>query len=279
GHLGPDHYFMSTTSSGSAAVLEWIQLWLQTGRTPWKVFVTSMLSAYASINVAGPRSRELLKRLVKGVDLAPESFPYMNVRTGQVAGVPDCHMWRIGFTGELSYELHVPSGFGLHVWEALLEAGSDLCIKPFGLEAQRVLRLEKGHFIVTQDTDASTLAYQAGLDWLVKLEKEEFIGKEELVREHQEGSRSRLVALQPVDAELVPPEASQIVDGSRSIGRITSSRYSPSVQRSICLGIVDTQFSETGTELTVRLPDGRNVTAHVMEQLAHFDPEGNRLRG
>lgn len=145
GRLGPEHYLMSTTSSGAAAVWEWVENWLQIAHPEWNVHVTPVTTAYASINVAGPKSRELLARLAEGVDLANEAFSHMEVRTGRVAGVDGCVLWRIGFTGELSYELHIPAAYGLAVWEALLAAGQDLGLAPFGVEAQRILRLEKGH--------------------------------------------------------------------------------------------------------------------------------------
>ena len=289
GRLGEHHYLMSTTSSGSGAMGVWIQNWLQTEHPDWRVRVTSVTDAYTSINVAGPRSRTLLERLVGDVDLSPEAFEYMQVRTGGVAGVAGCVMWRIGFTGELSYELHVPAGCGPHVWQALLAAGADLGVAPFGLEAQRIMRLEKGHFIVGQDTDALTKAPTAGLEWLIKLDKADFTGRPELVwaLEGEPGAEPavlpRLVAVQPTDPSFVPPEASQIValeaDGrERIIGRITSSRFSPTLERSICLAQVEADYAEAGTTLTLVDSDGRRRPAMVMAHHAHFDPEGERLR-
>ncbi|MFC5138388.1 2Fe-2S iron-sulfur cluster-binding protein [Actinomycetospora rhizophila] len=279
GRLGEDHYLMSTTSSGAATVWEWVEDWLQTAHPDWRVHVTPVTTAYASINVAGPRSRELMARLVSGVDLAPDAFGYMQVRTGSVAGVDDCVLWRIGFTGELSYEIHVPASYGLHVWEALMAAGEDLGVVPFGVEAQRILRLEKGHFIVGQDTDGLTKAYSAALDGAVKLDKDDFVGKPELVWQQEQGVTTRLVALQPVDRATVPEEASQILhpDG-RIAGRITSSRMSPTLGRSICLGQLAPSLAAPGTHVTVRLVDGRDIRATVIEGLAHVDPEGVRQR-
>ncbi|MGH3450940.1 MAG: glycine cleavage T C-terminal barrel domain-containing protein, partial [Haloechinothrix sp.] len=277
GRLGEDHYLMSTTSSGAASVWEWVENWLQTEHPEWQVHVTPVTTAYASINVAGPRSRELVGRLVEDVDLSAEAFGYMQVRTGRLAGVDDCVLWRIGFTGELSYELHVPAAYGLHVWETLLEHGHELGVTPFGVEAQRILRLEKGHMIVGQDTDGLTKAYGAGLDWAVKLDKDDFVGKPELAWQHDNGGGTRLVGLQPVDGRIVPPEASQIIThGGTIAGRITSSRMSPTLDRSICLGQVDAALTAPGTALTVRLPDGRDIAARVMPHLAHVDPEGKR---
>ena len=279
GRLAEDRYILTATSSGAATVQEWIESWLQTERPDWRIHVTPVTTAYASINVAGPRSRELLGRLVEDVDLANEAFPYMRVRVGRIAGVDGCFMWRIGFTGELSYELHVPASHGLRVWEALLERGADLGVRPFGVEAQRILRLEKGHFIVGQDTDGLTQAYGAGLGWAVKLDKPDFAGRTELVWQSRRDDYFRLVGLQPVDGSVVPPEASQIVLGRRIAGRITSSRMSPTLGRSICLGFVAPSLTGPGTQVTVRLPDGGEVAATVMPQHAHFDPEGTRQRG
>lgn len=278
GRLGENHYLMSTTSSGAGRVWEWVENWLQTEFTDWKVHVTPVTTAYASINVAGPYSRRLVSRLAEDVDLSAEEFKYMRVRTGRIAGVDNCIIWRIGFTGELSYELHVPAGYGLHVWESLLEAGKDLGVKPFGIEAQRILRLEKGHLIVGQDTDGLTKAYSAGLDWAVKLDKENFAGKPELAEQKSTGAGLRLVAIQPKDPAVVPEEASQILQNDGRIGgRITSSRHSPTLNRSICLGQVEDHLSAPGTVLDLRLPDGRTVQATVQEKLAHLDVSGSRL--
>jgi glycine cleavage system aminomethyltransferase T len=279
GRLAPDHYFMSTTSSGASATWELIEYWLQVEHPDWDVIVTPMTDGYASINVAGPRSRQLLTRLVDGVDLDREAFGYMNLRQGRVAGVDGCYMWRIGFTGELSYELHVPAAYGLYVWEQLLSAGADLGCGPFGVEAQRIMRLEKGHFIVGQDTDGLTQGFGASLGWLIKLDKEDFSGKQELAWQLARDDYQRLVGLQPVDPEIVPEEGSQIVEGTTSVGRITSSRWSPTLARSICLGFVAPHLAPPGTTVSVKLPSGDHVMAKVTEHHAPFDPEGVRLRG
>ena len=123
GRLGEDHYLMCTTSSGAATVWEWAENWLQTAHPDWQVHVTPVTTAYASMNVAGPQAARAARSGSPRAWTWPEAFGYMHVRTGPVAGVDDCVLWRIGFTGELSYELHVPAGYGLHVWETLLAAG------------------------------------------------------------------------------------------------------------------------------------------------------------
>ncbi len=276
--IGTDEYFMTTTSSGAADVHEWIESWLQ-GFEEWRVHVTPATDAFASINVAGPRSRELLSRLVEGVNLDPAAFPYMGARKGGLAGVTGCYLLRLGFTGELSYELHVPAAYGLYIWESLLERGRDLGVAPFGIEAQRIMRLEKGHVIVGQDTDGLTNALSLGLKRFVKLNKSDFAGKPELKWLSERTDYPRLIGLWPDDPSLVPPEASQIVNGGRIVGRITSSRMSPTLRRSICMALISENLSRPGTSVTVRLPDGRQISAQVTPRRVHFDPEGARLRG
>ena len=278
GRLGAEHYLMSTTSSGAATIWEWVENWLQTEHPDWRVHVTPVTTAYASINVAGPKSRQLIERVTEDVDTSNEAFGYMNVRTGRIAGVDECVLWRIGFTGELSYELHAPASYGLHIWETLLDRGADLGVAPFGVEAQRILRLEKGHLIVGQDTDGLTKAFSAGLDWAIKLDKDDFAGRPELAWQHEDDSGMRLVAMQPLDRSVLPPEASQIVEAGRIAGRVTSSRMSPTLRRSVCLAQVESRLAVPGTEVTVRLPSGQPVQARIMEHHAHVDPDGGRMR-
>ena len=237
--LGEDHWLMTCTSSGAGAVWEMLEDWLQTAHPEWDVHVTAVTGGLTSINVAGPNCRTLLERIVEGVDLSGDGFPYFSVRRGTVAGVADC-----------------------------------------GVEAQRILRLEKGHYIVGQDTDGLSKAPTAGLGGLVKLDKPDTIGLPELKAAYERSDLPILVGLQTDDPAIVPTEASQIVDGdtARIMGRITSSRMSPNLGRSVCLAQVDPSLAAAGTSVTVLLADGRRVTATVQEHHAHLDPEGARQR-
>ena len=279
--LGEEHYLMTTTSSGAAKIWNWIEMWLQTEHPDWQVHVTPVTTGLTSINIAGPNSRELLGRLTTDIDLDPAAFPYMNVRRGTIAGVQNCIAWRIGFTGELSYEIHVPSGHAVHVWEQLLDQGADLGVKAFGLEAQRIMRLEKGHFIVGQDTDGLSKAPVTGLNPLLKLDKDDWAGMPEVAWTMESGDHPVIVACQPDNGSVVPEEAAQILRAGTTeiVGRITSSRMSPTLNRSICLAQVTKEFAAPGTSLEVLLVSGERITATVQEHHAHFDPEGARLRG
>ena len=279
--LGEEHYLMTTTSSGAAKIWNWIEMWLQTEHPDWQVHVTPVTTGLTSINIAGPNSRELLGRLTADIDLDPAAFPYMNVRRGTIAGVQNCITWRIGFTGELSYEIHVPSGHAVHVWEQLLEQGADLGVEAFGLEAQRIMRLEKGHFIVGQDTDGLSKAPVTGLNPLLKLDKDDWAGMPEVAWTMESGDHPVIVACQPDNGSVVPEEAAQILRSGTTeiVGRVTSSRMSPTLNRSICLAQVTKEFAAPGTSLEVLLVSGERITATVQEHHAHFDPEGARLRG
>ncbi|NNE96343.1 MAG: FAD-dependent oxidoreductase [Acidimicrobiales bacterium] len=284
GRLTDDTYLMTTTTGGAGRVYEWAEMWLQTEKPEFEVFIDPVTAGFTSINVAGPNSRQLMSRVTDGLDLSNEAFPYMNVRTARVAGVSDCIVWRIGFTGELSYEVHVPAGFGLHVWEELLAHGADLGVAPFGVEAQRIMRLEKGHFIVGQDTDGLTQLPTTGLASLAKLDKPDSAGKPELQWAiHGPGPRAHpvLVLLEPSDPAIVPAEACQIVNAGTTdiVGRVTSSRFSPTLERSICLAQVEPSLATPGTEVTVVLTDGERITASVKEGHAFYDQEGVRTRG
>jgi sarcosine oxidase, subunit alpha len=272
--LDPEVYYFTTTTGGSATVFrELLRLNALWGLDCALVNVTGHRAAF---NFAGPASREILQKLTD-IDLRDEAFPYLAVRSGQVAGVA-ARLLRVGFVGELGYEIHVAAGGGLEAWRALYAAGLPRGLRPFGVEAQRVLRLEKGHLIVGQDTDGLTRGFSAGLDWAIKLDKTDFVGKPELAWQNADGGGLRLVGLQTEDPAVVPAEASQIVEGQRIVGRITSSRMSPTLGRSVCLAQVEPRLSAPGTQVTVRLPAGQLITARVCEHLAHVDPEGSRMR-
>ncbi|MBM3280433.1 MAG: aminomethyltransferase family protein, partial [Candidatus Handelsmanbacteria bacterium] len=214
-------------------------------------------------------------------DLGNGALPYMHARQGEVAGVP-CRLMRLGFTGELSYEIHCPSGYGLHLWEALMEAGKALGITPFGVEAQRVLRLEKAHIIVGQDTDALADALSVGLEGVVKLDKPDFLGKRSLMRVAGAGSQQRLTGFRMVRPGLVPEEGLQIVErrGGKLeiIGWITSSRFSPTLGEAIGLCWLPSGLAgRSGSEFSI-FREGELLEARV-HLGAFYDPAGEKVRG
>ena len=278
-HLNDETWYMTTTSTGATTIFEWLQWWLQSG---WGegIHLTDLTDAYSAFNLAGPQSRAVLEKLTDR-NLTNKAFPYMRVRSAKVADVP-CRLLRIGFTGELSYEVHCPSAYALHIWEALMDAGREFGIAPFGVEAQRILRLEKAHIIVGQDTDAMSDPLSANMAWAVKLDKPDFLGKPSLMRISTEGPKQLLVGFKMVDPDVVPDEGLQIVepdaDGRLTItGWVTSSRFSPTLAEAIGLCWLPPELaSQDGAPFTIRI-DGNLVEARVHHD-AFYDPDGERLR-
>ena len=177
--------------------------------------------------------------------------------------------------GELGYEIHFPSPFGEHIWDAILERGGDLDIAPFGLEPQRVLRLEKMHILVGQDTDSESNPIEANMPWIVKLDKEDFVGKWSLEHVRRRGERELLVGFEMEDGK-VPPEGGQIVVDGRPGGRITSARFSSQLRKVIGMAWVPVELAEDGAELLVKIGNGYEKA--TVRTRPFFDPEGERLR-
>jgi sarcosine oxidase subunit alpha len=209
------------------------------------------------------------------VNLSPDAFPYLGVREGLVAGVPAL-LLRIGFVGELGYELHFPADYGEHLWRVLLEAGSPLRVRPFGVEAQRVLRLEKQLAIVSHDTDALTTPLDANLGWAVKLDKPDFIGRAAVLAARERGSDHRLVGFQMQGGRLLPGEGAAVVLDGQPVGRVTSSRWSAHLGKAIGLAWVPAQLARHGATFDVRV-EGGSCPAQVVGR-PFWDPDGKRLR-
>ena len=270
--LSEDTYYVTTTSTGAGAVVEWFEWW----NAVWgyDVQISDVTGGLAAVNVAGPRARDLLGR-VTDLDVSNEGVSYLDARQGQVAGVP-CLVLRIGFVGELGYELHFPSPYGEYMWDTLLETGEDLGIRPFGLEPQRVLRLEKMHILVGQDTDSESNVIEANMAWIAKLDKDDFVGKWALEHVQARGMREQLVGFEMEDGR-VPPEGGQVVIKERTpVGRITSARWSPELRKVIGMAWVPAELAHDGAEFFVTMNGGFDK-AHVRLQ-PFFDPDGERLR-
>ncbi|MDG6774339.1 glycine cleavage T C-terminal barrel domain-containing protein [Thiomicrorhabdus sp. ZW0627] len=265
-----EHFYVTTTTTSSDNAYRMIQKKV----IEWGLSVTVLnrTGQLAAMNLAGPNSRKILAKLTD-LDLSSEAFPYLAMRQATVAGYP-VTLIRVGFVGELGYEIHVDSAYGLRVWEAIMKAGEAFTIKPFGVEAQRLLRLEKGHIIVGQDTDGLTNPYEADMGWAVHLKKPYFIGKPSLAKLKEMQSRT-LVGFEflSVQAEDVPLESNLVIEDGEMAGRITSIGYSPVLGKHIGLAMVDVALKEVGTSLQIRLSNGRMVKAKVVET-PFYDPQG-----
>ena len=241
--LEPDRFHMTTTTGNAGPVFDWIEEWLQTEWPELRVRATSVTEQWATIAVVGPRSREVLHVLAPSLAVDAPAFPFMTWRATDVAGVP-ARVFRISFSGELAYEINVPTWYGQSVWEAVIAAGTAFGITPYGTEALHVLRAEKGYPIIGQETDGSVTPQDLGMDWVVSKTKW-FIGS----RSHRRSDTSRddrrqLVALLPVDPDDLLPEGAQLVLDPHEpvpmtmIGHVTSSYRSAALGRTFALALV-----------------------------------------
>lgn len=270
--LGEESFYFTTTTGNSAVIYR------ELGRlaTQWRssVGLVNATGHYAAFNLAGPFSRRLLAPLTD-VDLSATAFPYLGIREGSVAGVA-ARLMRVGFVGELGYEIHVPADSALHVWNTLLAAGKHQGLRPFGVEAQRILRLEKGHLIVGQDTDGLTDPLQAGCEWALKMDKAFFVGQRSLRILGKLPRRQQLVGFKFEPGAALPKEGHLVLDGTEMAGRVTSVTRSPTLGTGIGLAMVTPTVATQGN-FTVRI-EGRAAVPATIVPLPFYDPAGDRQR-
>jgi sarcosine oxidase subunit alpha len=239
------------------------------------VHLSDVTQALGAVNLAGPRARDILARLTD-LDTSPEAFAYLDARHGRVGGAP-CLLLRIGFVGELGYEIHFPTAHGQDLWDAILAAGRPEGIRPFGLEPQRVLRLQKQHIIVGQDTDSESTPYGAAMPWAVKLDKEEdFIGKWALAHAAEHPAETALVGFTLANGR-VPTEGAAVLDQAGTVaGQVTSARHSAVLDQVIGMAWVPAALASTGSRVTIA-DNGSRLDAVVRTE-PFYDPEGELLR-
>lgn len=279
--VGDNHFIMTTTTGGAARVMEWLELYHQTEWPEMKVYFTSVTDHWATMTLSGPNSRKLLAE-VTDIDLDKDAFPFMNWKEGKVGGVP-ARVFRISFTGELSYEVNVQADYALGVWKQLIEAGKKYNLTPYGTETMHVLRAEKGFIIVGQDTDGSVTPDDLGMGWCVGRNKPfSWIGwrgmnREDCLRE----DRKQLVGLKPLDPNKVLPEGAQLVfDPKQSIpmkmvGHVTSSYMSASLGHAFALAVVKGGLKRMGERVFAPLADGSVIEAEICSSV-FYDPKGDR---
>jgi sarcosine oxidase subunit alpha len=268
-----DHFYVTATTGGAERVYLTMLWW----NAQWRldVDISNVTAAYAAVNLAGPKARDVLAKVTDDVDLSAEAFPYMGLREGHVDGVP-ARFIRIGFVGELGYEVHVPTSQGEALWDALMEAGREFGIKPFGIEAQRVLRLEKAHIIIGQDSDAMTFPQEVDMGWAIAKKKPFFVGGRSIDLIMRQPMKRKLVgfAIEGTDAPL-PQESNLVLRGDDMAGFVTSVVRSPALHKVIGLAYAHPEDAEVGKTIRIKLDDGRIVEAQVVP-LPFYDPDGAR---
>jgi sarcosine oxidase subunit alpha len=285
--LAEDRYFLTTTTGGAAAVLDWLEEWLQTEWPELDVRCTSVTEQWTTVAVVGPRSRDVVARVAPDLDVSNDAFGFMTFReTTLASGVP-ARICRISFSGELAFEINVSGWYGRAVWEEVYAAGEDLGITPYGTETMHVLRAEKGYPIVGQDTDGTVTPQDAGMEWIVSKVKD-FVGRRSYSRvDTMRPDRKHLVGVLPVDRTTRLPEGAQLVaqgapatpvDGSvPMLGHVTSSYHSEALGRPFGLALIKGGRDRFGELLLAPVGD-RLVEVEVTSPVL-YDPEGSRRDG
>lgn len=275
GRICDDRFYVTATTSHADATFKQLSKLIQCAGL--NVRLVNRTGSLAAINLAGPHSRRVLQSLTD-IDLDDAAFPYLGMREGQLCGYP-VRLIRVGFVGELGYEIHLPHSAAVTVWQALMQAGSSVGIRPFGVEAQRILRLEKGHIIVGQDTDGLTNPYEAGMAWAVPLKsKVWFTGKPSLAL-LQSRCQRRLVGLRlaPGTPQDQVKECHLIMAAEAMVGRVTSVAFSPSLGVVIALAMLDLPLADTAEQVEIQVDDGQRIQAQLTS-LPFYDPDGARQR-
>jgi sarcosine oxidase subunit alpha len=282
--LGENHFHMTTTTGGAAGVLDWLEEWLQTEWPDLKVYLTSVTEEWSVATLSGPNASKILKAAGIDISLDPADFPFMSMQDAHIAGLP-VRIFRISFTGELSFEINIRARHGLALWQLLMKAGRDHGITPYGTEAMHVLRAEKGFIIVGQETDGSVTPHDLGMDWIVSGTKPDFIGKRALDRASMANDdRKQLVGLVTRDRSRVIPEGAHAVLEPNQpmpmemLGQVTSSYYSPNVGGSIAMAMLKGGRSLKGGTVYLPMLDGDVIEAEVVDPI-FFDPNGDRING
>lgn len=278
--LGKNRFLIHTTSGNADRIAAWLEFWLQTEWPDLKVFITPVTEQWAQFALAGPKARKILQKLDGSVDFAAAAFPALAFRQGELLDQP-VRVYRISYSGELSYEIAVPAGYGRALWDALLQAGEEFDIAPYGTEALHVLRAEKGFIAIGDESDGTVTPHDLGLGWAVSKKKVDFVGKRSLERPYMAGQgRKQLVGILTEDPKLVLPDGAQAVDQPEAtppvpmVGHVTSSYMSPTLERSIALALIKNGSNRIGSSIYFPL-DGKVVKASVVEPV-FYDKEGAR---
>lgn len=258
---GERRFTLSFTSGGASNAEMWVRDWVD----HWglRVHVMDRTASLGAINVTGPLAGELLRRA--GLAEPPRMLSHLRA---EVAGVP-CHVMRLSFTGEASFELHHPADRSVELWRALMALGRDLGIRPHGLQALFGLRLEKGHVIVGMDSELDTTPRRLRMDWAVRMDKPYFLGRAALARTAKLPDQRRWFGF-TMDGD-APVEGSPILHDGQIVGNVTGSWASPLLGTTLLLGWL--RQGEPWPE-TVEI-DGRRATRTATP---FYDPEGARAR-
>jgi aminomethyltransferase len=251
--LEADHFFLCVNAANTEKDFHWIK-----EKTEGMAEIENSSSRYVQLALQGPLAQKILQRLTQ---LRLEEMRPFHFLFGEVSSIR-CLVSRTGYTGEDGFELYCESDEGERLWDHLIEGGSDLGLQPAGLGARDTLRLERALPLYGHELDETTTPLEAGLEWVTKLSKESFLGREALLKQKQEGIGRRLIGL-----ELVEPGIARshypILKQGRPIGQVTSGTKSPTLGRSIALGYVAREEAGLGNNIEIEIRD-RKVGARIV---------------
>ncbi|WP_299966919.1 sarcosine oxidase subunit alpha family protein [uncultured Roseobacter sp.] len=278
--LDQDTFLCHTTTGGAEHIHQHMEEWLQTEWWDWRVWVVNVTEAYAQIAVVGPNARKALEKL-GGMDLSREALPFMGWADGTLGGFR-VRVFRISFSGELSYEIAVEAGQGRALWDALMVVGYDLGVMPYGTEALHILRAEKGFIMIGDETDGTVIPQDLGLDWAISKKKDDYIGKRAQARSHMtDPARWKLVGLETLSGATLPDGAYAVGEGMNAngqrvtIGRVTSSYRSPNLGKGIAMGLVLNGPERMGEVLEFPGTDGATYRARIVDPV-FYDKAGEK---
>ncbi|WP_104491184.1 sarcosine oxidase subunit alpha family protein [Paracoccus denitrificans] len=282
--LSEDTWLVHTTTGGAERMHGHFEDWLQCEWWDWKVWTANVTEQWAQVAVVGPKARVLLERLGGKIDLSPEALPFMGWIEGEIAGIP-ARVYRISFSGELSFEVAVPANRGLELWEKLHEAGRDLNVTPYGTEAMHVMRAEKGFIMIGDETDGTVIPQDLGMSWAISKKKADYIGKRAQERSFMtDPGRWKLVGLESLDGRVLPDGVYAVdqganANGQRKVqGRVTSTYMSPTLDRPIAMGLVRQGPERMGEVLEFPVAGQESYKARIVDPV-FYDKEGSRANG
>ena len=278
--LSEDTWLCHTTTGGADRIHGHMEEWLQTEWWDWKVYVANVTEQFAQVAVVGPKARQVLEKL-GGMDVSKDALPFMQWADGEIGGF-NTRVFRISFSGELSYEIAVPASQGRAFWDALLEAGREFGITPYGTEALHIMRAEKGFIMIGDETDGTVIPQDLGLSWAISKKKEDFLGKRAQTRDHMtDPLRWKLVGLETVDGSVLPDGSYAVGEGLNDNGqrvvqgRVTSTYYSPTLDRGIAMGLVELGPDRMGEVIEFNKVDGTFVKAKIVDPV-FYDSDGEK---
>ncbi len=278
--IDADTWLCHTTSGGADRIHGWMEDWLQCEWWDWQVYTANVTEQYAQVAVVGPNARKLLEK-VGGMEVSKEVLPFMTWADGTLGGFP-VRVYRISFSGELSYEIAVPASLGLAFWEMLHREGAEFGAMAYGTEALHIMRAEKGFIMIGDETDGTVIPQDLNLAWAISKKKADYLGKRGQERPYLASpDRWKLAGFETLDGSVVPDGSYIVAPGKNANGqgntqgRVTSTYHSPTLKRGIAMGLIKGGLERIGDVVEFNTVTGGTVKARVVDPVFH-DKDGEK---